>query len=110
MDGGAAKRISFDTPAGELPGLWMEAVDAVGVMGLAHGAGAGMGHPFMHGVSEGLAETGVASLRFDFPYMARGRRSPDRPAVLIEAWRGALEEAGRRAGGLPVAAGGKSLG
>jgi uncharacterized protein len=104
------QQISFETPAGELPGLWTDAVDSVGVMGLAHGAGGGMRHPFMEGVSDGLARSGIATLRFDFPYMAHGRRSPDRPAVLIEAWRGALEEAIRRADGLPVAAGGKSLG
>jgi predicted alpha/beta-hydrolase family hydrolase len=110
MDGDAPKEFSFETPAGELPGLWTGAVDAIGVMGLAHGAGAGMRHPFMEGVSDGLVRSGIATLRFDFPYMARGRRSPDRPAVLIDAWRGALDDAMRRADGLPVAAGGKSLG
>jgi uncharacterized protein len=104
------QQISFETPAGELPGLWTEAVDAVGVMALAHGAGVGMGHSFMQGVCDGLAGSGIAALRFDFPYMARGRRSPDRPAVLIDAWRGALDEATRHANGVPVGAGGKSLG
>jgi uncharacterized protein len=104
------EEVSIDTPAGELPGLWTAVEDPEGVLVVAHGAGMGMSHPFMQGVAEGLVAQGIAALRFDFPYMARGRRSPDRPAVLIDAWRGALEEAIRRAKGLPVGAGGKSLG
>ena len=109
MDGGA-REISFQSPAGELSGLWASPANAVAVMALAHGAGAGMGHPFMEGLAEGLAGYGMGTLRFDFPYMAMGRRSPDRPAVLMDAWRGVLEEAARRSGSLPIAAGGKSLG
>jgi uncharacterized protein len=77
---------------------------------LAHGAGAGMEHPFMAGAAEGLVEGGVSAMRFNFPFVEEGRRSPDRPPVLMHTWRGALEEAGRRAKGLPLAAGGKSLG
>jgi predicted alpha/beta-hydrolase family hydrolase len=69
-----------------------------------------MGHPFMEGAAEGLAAEGIAVLRFEFPYMSRGRRAPDRPAVLVDAWRGALDEAVRRADGAAVTAGGKSLG
>jgi predicted alpha/beta-hydrolase family hydrolase len=49
-------------------------------------------------------------MRFNFPYVEEGRRSPDRPPVLMQAWRAALEEGQRRSGGLPLAAGGKSLG
>ena len=48
---------------------------------LAHGAGAGMTHPFMAAVAEGLAERGVATLRYQFPYMERGAKRPDKPGV-----------------------------
>jgi uncharacterized protein len=104
------ERISV--PAGErtLSGLWNEGSRAKAVAVLAHGAGAGMEHPFMAGAAEGLAANGVSVLRFNFPYVEAGRRSPDRPPALLEAWRAALEEAHRRSGRLPVAAGGKSLG
>jgi predicted alpha/beta-hydrolase family hydrolase len=94
----------------EVWGLWAEATRPFAAAVVAHGAGAGMTHPFMAGVAAGLVEHGVSVLRFDFPYMREGRRSPDRPAVLMEVWRGALREGGRRAGSLPVVAGGKSLG
>ena len=102
--------ISF--PAGErtLSGLWNAAARAQAVAVLAHGAGAGMEHPFMTGAAEGLAANAISVLRFNFPYVEEGRRSPDRPPVLLEAWRGALHEAHRRSRGLPLAAGGKSLG
>lgn len=93
-----------------LSGLWTPASSPVAVAVLAHGAGAGIGHPFMAGAAEGLASNEVSVLRFNFPYMEDGRRSPDRPPVLLGAWRSALAEAEQRAQGLPMAAGGKSLG
>jgi predicted alpha/beta-hydrolase family hydrolase len=93
-----------------LSGLWSPARSPVAVGVIAHGAGAGMDHPFMAGVAEGMAADGTSVLRFNFPYAQDGRRSPDRPPALIGAWRSALAEAGRRAEGLPVVAGGKSLG
>src|SRR6202158_4730334 len=74
----------------------------------AHGAGAGMSHPFMETVATGLAERGVASLRFQFPYMENGSKRPDSPAVAQAAVRAAVAEAGRRCPGLPLIAGGKS--
>jgi predicted alpha/beta-hydrolase family hydrolase len=76
----------------------------------AHGAGAGMTHPFMATVASGLAERGVASLRYQFPYMENGSKRPDSPAVAQAAVRAAVAEAGRRCPGLPLIAGGKSFG
>lgn len=76
---------------------------------LAHGAGAGMAHPFMVGVTRGLAAEGIASLRFDFPYIAAGRRFPDRPPVAIATWRAAMAAAAPLSEG-PVWAAGKSFG
>jgi predicted alpha/beta-hydrolase family hydrolase len=76
----------------------------------AHGAGAGMAHPFMETFAAGLGERGVASLRYQFPYMEKGSRRPDPPAVAHAAVRAAVAEAGRACPGLPLIAGGKSFG
>ena len=77
---------------------------------LAHGAGAGMRHPFMAAVAEGLAQRGIATLRYQFPYMERGSKRPDTPKVAQAAVRAAVEEAARRLPRLPLFAGGKSFG
>jgi len=77
---------------------------------LAHGAGAGMAHPFMAAVAAGLAERGIATLRYQFPYMERGSKRPDTPAVAHAAVRAAVDEAARQCPGLPLVAGGKSFG
>ena len=76
----------------------------------AHGAGAGMGHRFMEDVAQGLAERGIASLRYQFPYMEKGSKRPDVPRVAHAAVRAAVDEAARRWPGLPLYAGGKSFG
>lgn len=77
---------------------------------LAHGAGAGMTHPFMTAVATGLGERAIATLRFQFPYMERGSRRPDRPQLAQAAVRAAVGEASRRLPKLPLFAGGKSFG
>jgi len=77
---------------------------------LAHGAGAGMAHPFMAAVAQGLAERSVATLRYQFPYMERGAKRPDPPKVAQAAVRAAVAEASRHAPELPLFAGGKSFG
>ncbi len=77
---------------------------------LAHGAGAGMRHPFMEGLAAALASHGVASLRYQFPYAEAGGRRPDPSALLQATVRAAVAEGVSRASGLPVLAGGKSLG
>ena len=76
----------------------------------AHGAGAGMDHPFMAALAQALAERAVATLRFQFPSMEQGARRPDPPAVAQAAVRAAVAEARRRCAGLPLFAGGKSFG
>ena len=76
----------------------------------AHGAGAGTAHPFMAAVAQGLAERGIATLRYQFPYMERGSRRPDTPRVAHAAVRAAVAEAAHRLPGLPLFAGGKSFG
>jgi predicted alpha/beta-hydrolase family hydrolase len=76
----------------------------------AHGAGAGMIHPFMETVAAGLCERGFATLRYQFPYMEKGSKRPDAPVVAHAAVRAAVAEAVRRCAGLPLIAGGKSFG
>ncbi len=77
---------------------------------LAHGAGAGMAHPFMAAVAAGLYERGVASLRYQFAYLERRAKRPDPPALAHAAVRAAVAEAGRRLPACALVAGGKSFG
>src|SRR5437773_4094499 len=77
---------------------------------LAHGAGAGMAHPFMAAITNGLAERGVATLRYQFPYMEQGRKRPDAPKLAQDTVRAAVLEATRLVPELPLLAGGKSFG
>ncbi len=77
---------------------------------LAHGAGAGMAHPFMAAVSAGLADRGIATLRYQFLYMERGGKRPDPPKLAHAAVRAAVADAVKRLPKLPLIAGGKSFG
>ena len=77
---------------------------------LAHGAGAGMSHPFMASVANGLAERGIASMRYQFPYMEQGAKRPDAPKLAQATVRAAIDEATRLVPGLALFAGGKSFG
>jgi uncharacterized protein len=77
---------------------------------LAHGAGAGMTHPFMAAVAAELAERGIATLRYQFPSMEAGKKRPDPPALAQATVRAAVSEAARALPGLPLVAGGKSFG
>lgn len=76
----------------------------------AHGAGAGMNHASMQAIAAGLGDRGVATLRYQFPYMEKGGKRPDQPGVAHAAVRAAVAEAGRRCPSLPLIAGGKSFG
>lgn len=80
------------------------------VLALAHGAGAGMLHPFMDGMARALADRGVTTLRYNFPYMEEGRRRPDPPHLLEATVRSAVALARDSAGEVPLLVGGKSLG
>jgi uncharacterized protein len=77
---------------------------------LAHGAGAGMSHPFMAAAADGLAERDIATLRYQFPYMEEGSKRPDTPKVAQATVHAAVGEALRLLPGLAVVAGGKSFG
>ena len=77
---------------------------------LAHGAGAGMNHPFMGSVSDGLAQRSIATLRYQFPFMERGSKRPDSPPLAHATVRAAVASASNLMPDLPLFAGGKSFG
>jgi hypothetical protein len=83
---------------------------ASAVLILGHGAGAGMNHPFMADLSQALGERGIATLRYQFPFMEAGSKRPDAPAIAHAAVRAAVHEAAARLPGLQLFAGGKSYG
>jgi predicted alpha/beta-hydrolase family hydrolase len=91
-------------------GLLQNAPRAFAGFVFAHGAGAGMTHPFMTAVASGLAEHNIATLRFQFPYMEKRAKRPDPPKVAHAAVRAAVAEARRQLPKVPLIAGGKSFG
>ena len=96
--------------AGEVSALLLRPAKSRWMLALAHGAGAGMSHSFMEALAEELAGFGVATLRYQFPYMEDKRGVPDRPKVLMATVAAAVRSAKDAAPGLPVLAGGKSMG
>lgn len=96
--------------AGDVEALLLRPDDANWLLVFAHGAGAGMHHPFMEHLAGQLAGCSVATLRYHFPYMQHRRKRPDPPAVLTATVRAAVAAASETAAGLPLLAGGKSLG
>lgn len=103
--------ITIEVPdVGRVTARWMRPDDATAAYVLAHGAGAGMHHAFMEGVAETLADRRIATLRYQFPYMEAGRRSPDPPARLQATVRAAVTRVAELDPNLLVVAGGKSLG
>src|SRR5438094_8206344 len=101
---------SADVRVGDVSGLLLRPDGARLLYVLAHGAGAGMRHPFLEVVAQRLAERSIATLRYQFPYMEQRGRRPDPPAVAAATVRAAVIEAARVAPGLPLVAGGKSFG
>jgi len=91
-------------------GLLLDPPQARACYVFAHGAGAGMAHPFMAAVATELAERGIASLRYQFLYMEQGGKRPDPPKLAQAAVRAAAAEAARLLPSLPLIAGGKSFG
>jgi predicted alpha/beta-hydrolase family hydrolase len=102
--------LTIESPAGTVSGLFLRPSDAAVLLVLAHGAGAGMRHPFLEGLAHALAERGVATLRYQFPYMERGGRRPDAPAVAQATVRAAIAAGRTAAPDLATIAGGKSFG
>jgi uncharacterized protein len=106
-----AEPLTISIPGAEpISGLWQASPGATALLVLAHGAGAGMTHRAMAATADGLEALGVATLRYQFPYMEKGGKRPDSPPVAHAAVRAAVAEARRRAPDLPLFAGGRSFG
>jgi uncharacterized protein len=112
MSDTAAKEIHFvvSEKAGAVSGLMIRPNDARACLILAHGAGAGMRHKFMDAVAKKLAELGVATLRYQFPYMEKRVKRPDSEAMLTDTVHAAVAAAKKHTGDLVLFAGGKSMG
>lgn len=108
---GAAEPVSLTLEDGsQVSGLWQVPRTVRAGYVLAHGAGAGMTHPFLAAIASDLATRGIATLRYNFAYMEQGSRRPDPPARAHAAVRAAVTEAARRFPGTALVAGGKSFG
>ncbi len=112
MGTSAGKEVQFGVSekAGAVSGLLLKPESARALLVLAHGAGAGMRHRVMEQVAVKLAAADVATLRYQFPYMEKRVKRPDPEPVLLETVRAAIVAARKLAGGLPLFAGGKSMG
>jgi uncharacterized protein len=107
---GIAKLRFEASPACQVSALLLRPADARWLYVFGHGAGAGMQHRFMEAASARLAEHGIASLRYQFPYMEAGSRRPDSRGTLLATVRAAVRAAADAAPNLPLLAGGKSMG
>lgn len=105
-------RLPVSLPTGdvEVSAAHARPVDAWALVAVAHGAGAGMRHPFLSGFVQALHDAGVATLRFNFPYVEAGRRMPGPAAHAIATWAAVEAAAADRSSGLPFWAAGKSYG
>jgi predicted alpha/beta-hydrolase family hydrolase len=111
MNGADPKPVNITVnDAQRVSGLLQVPPDARACYVLAHGAGAGMTHPFMTAIAKELAERSIATLRYQFPYMERGSKRPDAPKLAHAAVRAAVIEASRLVPQLALFAGGKSFG
>jgi predicted alpha/beta-hydrolase family hydrolase len=104
------RAIRFEADGVEVSGLVVRPHGARWLYLFGHGAGAGMRHPFLAAMTEVLAHRGVATFRYQFPYMERGSRRPDPRVTLLTTVRAAARVAAHTVPGLPVIAGGKSMG
>jgi len=95
---------------GDVSALLTRPTNARSLLVLAHGAGAGMTHPFLESLTAELTQASVAVLRYQFPYMENRRGAPDRPDILIATVKSVVDAASHEAPGLPLFAGGKSMG
>jgi uncharacterized protein len=107
----ATHELHFPVPeAGDVSAIFHRPDNARWLLLFAHGAGAGIRHPFMEHLSVELAAVQIATLRYQFPYLEQRRGRPDSPAVLTATVAAALRTANESAPGLPLLAGGKSMG
>lgn len=104
------RRLTIDTQNGDVSGLFDTSTDPSFLYVVAHGAGAGMEHPFLQALAENLVSRGAATLRYQFPYMEAKKNRVDSPAVAAAVVRAAVERAQQLMPNVPLLAGGKSFG
>ncbi|MCX6500629.1 MAG: dienelactone hydrolase family protein [Arthrobacter sp.] len=102
--------LTIDVGGSAVSAVYARPANPIATLVVAHGAGAGMEHPFLRGFTAALNDDGVATLRFNFPYREAGRKFPDRPPAAIATWRAAMDAAAARSEGEPLWAAGKSFG
>ena len=111
---GSDQQLTVAVGGTSISAVYARPADPTATVVVAHGAGAGMDHPFLRGFTGALNDLGLATLRFNFPYREAGRKFPDRPPVAIAAWRAAMAAARGQADAhgdrSPVWAAGKSFG
>ncbi len=105
-----AIRFIASKSSGEVSAVLVRPEDAKWLMVLAHGAGAGIHHPFMSGVAQSLSKRRIGSFRYQFPYIEQGKSAPNPQSILLKTVRSAVAAARQHGGDLPLLAGGKSLG
>ncbi len=103
-------RFAVEGTSTTVSGILLRPRRALGLYVLAHGAGAGMRHPFLESLARGLAGRDIGTLRYQFPYMEEGKRYPNPPPLLEKTVRSAVRFASEKTSPLPLLAGGKSLG
>jgi uncharacterized protein len=103
-------RLDVSPDVGSVSATLVRPADSWLLYVLAHGAGAGMRHAFLESIATRLSRLGVATLRYQFPYLEAGRKRPDQPAVAEATVAAAVTKAHELAPGLPIIAGGKSFG
>lgn len=108
------KNLSVDVNGTAVPAAYARPDSPWATLVVAHGAGAGMEHPFLRGFTDALNGLGIATMRFNFPYREAGRRFPDRPPVAIATWQAVMAAAAEQAASNgdegPLWAAGKSFG
>lgn len=103
-------KIQVSGSIGKVSAQYIMPSDPKCIISLAHGAGAGMNHPFMIALSDSLAEMGIATLRFNFPFTENDKKRPDTPAVAQQTIEAAIAKAHELSATLPVFVAGKSFG
>jgi predicted alpha/beta-hydrolase family hydrolase len=103
-------KIKVSPEIGSISAISILPDNAICLLTIAHGAGAGMVHPFMEELAASLAETGIATLRFNFPYMEKGKGIPDRPPVAHKTIEAVIAKAQKLFPALLLFVSGKSFG
>lgn len=110
MSGSNQFKIHISQSIGDVTAIVTRAQNSKAILTLAHGAGAGMNHPFMNMLATGLAAEGLSCFRFNFPFIEKGGKRPDPPAIATKTIEAAISKVIEMFPGDPVIVTGKSFG